>query len=334
MKNIQRLQAAALAAFTMAGGAMSASAQITIPTVTVGNVGNAADTSTYGAVAYSYDIGKYEVTNTQYMAFLNAVAATDTFSLYNTNMGSSQLGGITRSGSSGSYTYATKSGFKNKPVNYVSFWDATRFANWLNNGQGSASTETGSYTLGSVTNPVNDSVTRNHGANWVVTSENEWYKAAYYDPTKSGGAGYWLHATKSDTLGNNTAFGATNGANYNDGDYANGGFSGPGTTDVGAYANADSFYGTFDQGGNAFEWNETQFSSTNRALRGGAWNSSESNLRLSFRTAAGAAGESSNIGFRVASLAPIPEPSTFGAAMGAMALGVVMMRRSKARGTL
>jgi sulfatase modifying factor 1 len=205
--------------------------------------------------AYEYQIGKYEVTNTQYAAFLNAVAATDTFSLYNTNMGSAVFGGITRTGSSGSYTYATKSGFENKPVIYVSFWDATRFANWLNNGQGSASTETGSYTLGSVTNPVNSSVTRNVGANWVVASENEWYKAAYYDPNKGGPGvgGYWLHATQSDTLGQNNPFTDANGANYYDGDYANGGFSGPGTTDVGAYANADSYYGTSDQGGNVFE---------------------------------------------------------------------------------
>jgi formylglycine-generating enzyme len=336
MKNIQTLKAAALAAFTMAGGAMTAQAQITIPTVTVGNVDNAADSSGYGAVGYSYAISTYEVTNTQYSAFLNAVATTtDTFSLYNTSMGSSQFGGINRTGGSGSYVYETKSGFENKPVNYVSFWDAARFANWLNNGQGGASTETGSYTLGNVTNPVNSSVTRTVGANWVVASENEWYKAAYYDPTKNGGVGgYWLHATQSDTLGNNTAFSATNGANYNDGDYANGGFSGPGTTDVGAYANADSFYGTFDQGGNVWEWNDTQLSSTRRGLRGGSWDVSEDYLRSSSRGGLGATNELDSIGFRVASLAPIPEPSTFGAAMGAMALGVVMMRRRKARGTL
>jgi formylglycine-generating enzyme len=164
MGHISHLKAAALAAFTMAGGVVSAYAQITIETVTVGNIGNAANGS-YGAVAYEFQIGKYEVTNAQYAAFLNVVAATDTYSLYDTNMGSNAAGGITRSGSSGSYTYATKSGFETKPVNYVSFWDAARFANWLNNGQGSAGTETGSYTLGSVTNPVNGSVTRNEGAN-------------------------------------------------------------------------------------------------------------------------------------------------------------------------
>jgi formylglycine-generating enzyme required for sulfatase activity len=219
MKNNQILQAAALVAFTLASGAVSASAQITIPTVTVGNIGNSADTTGFGAV-------RLRVSDRQIRGDEHAVC------------------GVSERG-----------GFENKPVIYVSFWDATRFANWLNNGQGSASTETGSYTLGSVTNPVNSSVTRNVGANWVVASENEWYKAAYYDPNKGGPGvgGYWLHATQSDTLGQNNPFTDANGANYYDGDYANGGFSGPGTTDVGAYANADSYYGTSDQGGNVFE---------------------------------------------------------------------------------
>lgn len=300
---MQTLKSAALAAFTMASGAVSAQAQTTIQTVAVGNVGNAADASTYGAVAYSYNIGTYEVTNTQYVAFLNAVAATDTFDLYNTNMGSQVFGGITRANGPSIYTYATKTGFENKPVNYVSFWDATRFANWMNNGQGSGSTETGSYTLGSVLNPENASVSRNVGANWVVASENEWYKAAYYSPDRGGPGvgGYWLYATQSTTRGNNTDFAATNGANYDDGDYANGGFSGPGTTNVGAYSNADSYYGTFDQGGNLFEWNESINGSV-RGLRGGSWDFVELSLRSSDRLATDATGEFISVGFRVASL--------------------------------
>ena len=322
MKSIKKLQASALAAFFLAGG-MSARAQISIPTVSVGNIGNASDTSSYGAVGYGYAIGKYEVTTTQYAAFLNAKAVTDTFSLYNSQMGSSQYGGITQSGTSGSYSYAVKSGFENKPVNFVSFWDATRFANWLSNGQGSGSTETGSYTLGSVTNPGNSSVTRNGGANWVVASENEWYKAAFYAPTKNSGAGgYWLRATQSDTLGNNTAFNATNGANYNDGDYAV--FN----------ANASSFYGTFDQGGNLWEWNEDIISGSDRGLRGGSWLNSEVSLQSADRISALPSSERSSFSFRVASLASIPEPSTYGAAMGVVMLGMVMMRRRKSRGTL
>ncbi len=330
---VYTLKAAVLAVFAVMSGSLT-QAQITIPTVTVGNPGNVADRFFYGAVAYTYDIGKYEVTTNQYTAFLNAVAATDSFNLYNTNMGSSQYGGITRSGSSGSYSYSVKSGFENKPVNYVSFWDAARFANWLNNGQGSASTETGSYTLGGVMNPVNGTVTRNSGANWVVASDAEWYKAAYYDPTKNSGVGgYWLHATQSDTLGNNTAFTATNGANYYDGDYAVYTGSNDGALPVGSYAYAGSFYGTFDQGGNVWEWYDTPVSNTSRRVLGGSWGDIEVHLQAFYRGAFGVeTSETFTFGFRVASLSPIPEPSTNGAAMGVMALGVVMMQRRKARG--
>ncbi len=315
---------AAIAAFATVGGLLPASAQITIPTVTVGNIGNVNDTKTgslYGAVNYSYAIGTYEVTNSQYTAFLNAVAATDTFLLYNPSMGSDALrGGITRSGSAGSYTYATKSGFENKPVNYVRFWDGARFANWLNNGQGSASTETGSYTLGSVTIPVKGSVTRNAGANWVVASENEWYKAAYYDPTRNGGTGgYWTYATQTDTAPGKSPDTAK-AANY---DIPNGAF-----TDVGVYTQSPSYYGTFDQTGNLWEWMEFEVG------RGGAYSNPEDEARSSKRSPNVAIPENFNITFRVASLAPIPEPSTYGAAMGVMALGVVMMRRRNTRGTI
>ena len=65
----------------LAAGAAQA---VVIDTVPVGNAGNAADTTGYGSVAYTYNIGKYEVTAGQYTAFLNAVAATDTYALYNT----------------------------------------------------------------------------------------------------------------------------------------------------------------------------------------------------------------------------------------------------------
>ena len=86
---------AALAAVTCLA-VSTASAQITIPTVLVGDPGNAADPTTgYGSVGYEYNIGTTEVTNAQYAAFLNAVARTDTYSLYNTNMAGS-FGGIER----------------------------------------------------------------------------------------------------------------------------------------------------------------------------------------------------------------------------------------------
>ncbi len=164
---------------------------VTISTVPVGNIGNPNDPLTgnkYGGVNYNYRIATTEVTNAQYAAFLNAKASTDPLGLYNPAMASDVRGGLTQSGSSGSYTYAPKTNMADKPVNYVSWYDSIRFANWLNNGQGSGDTETGSYTLlGGTSTPSNGNIiTRNAGATWFLASESEWYKAAYYQPAAQG----------------------------------------------------------------------------------------------------------------------------------------------------
>src|SRR5262245_14726499 len=158
--------------------------------VTVGDPGNSCDPQSqgcFGSVPYAYQIGKYEVTNAQYAEFLNAKAASDPLELYNPNMADPTLngngrGGVARSGISGSYSYGAITGREDMPVNWVSFYDALRFANWVNNGQGDGDTETGSYTLlGGTPTPSNAaSITRNADASIVLTSENEWYKAAYY----------------------------------------------------------------------------------------------------------------------------------------------------------
>ena len=130
---------------------------VTIEMVPVGNPGNAPDTRyngiSVGSVRYAYQIGKYEVTAGQYTEFLNAVADADPNGLYNTAMGdpSGYLGAnIQQIGSSPNYSYTVAADWANRPVNYVSFWDAARFANWLHNGQptgaqGPGTTEGGAY---------------------------------------------------------------------------------------------------------------------------------------------------------------------------------------------
>jgi len=277
---------------------------VTIDWVTVGDPGNPADTATNcfaancGSVAEVYRISKTEVTNAQYAEFLNLKAASDPLGLYNTSMGSNAQGGITRSGSSGSFSYAVKLGFADKPVNYVSFYDSLRFTNWLNNGQGSADTDTGAYTI-TAQGITNNTITRNAGANIFLPSENEWYKAAYYNPAAQS---FFDFPAGTDVTTVCAAPGATaNTAN------CLGGIGG--VTNVGAFAGSASPNGTFDQGGNVWEWNEQIVSGSGRGLRGGTWNGPASRLAASDPgDIVGASLEASSVGFRVASL--VPEPGT------------------------
>jgi len=296
--------------------ATSAFAQpVTMEWVTVGNTGNAADPTTgFGSVGYEYRIGKTEVTNAQYAAFLNAVAASDPNGLYNPIMGSRDpRGGITRSGTDGSYTYSVKANMGDKPVNFVSWYDAARMANWMTNGQGSSGTESGVYTL---TGPTSISaITRNlsNPDQIFIPTEDEWYKAAYHQPFAEGGDAddYWLYATQSNSvpmLATATSTGdvANPGqdvVNYLGGADWNGSPFGSVTT-VGS-AGSTSFYGAFDMNGNVWEWNETLIGS-NRGLRGSAFGSSENALRSSFRGEFGPAFELNSFGFRLAS--PVPGP--------------------------
>ena len=313
--------AAALILFTFTLLYAPAAQAVTIPTVPVGNAGNAADSTSYGAVSYYYLIATTEVTNAQYAAFLSAKAVSDPLGLYNTNMGSGDSrGGITQSGVSGSFTYAPKTNMGDKPVNYVSWYDSIRFANWLHNGQGAGDTETGAYTLeGGTATPSNGlTITRNSGATWFLTSEDEWYKGAYYDPTLAGGSGdYWDYPTQSNsapTVATANSVGdisnpGANVANYNFGADWNG-RNGNVTTVGSAGALSDSFYGTADQGGNVWEWNEALIaliSGSSRGVRGAAFDNSSSFLLASNRQHYDPSREHYFIGFRVAT---VPEPST------------------------
>jgi hypothetical protein len=145
--------------------------------VKIGDPNNSIDNTGYGSVSYIYKIGKYPITNQQFASFLNLKAKSDPYSLYNTNMGSNIRGGINRSGSSGSYEYTVKTNMGNKPVVYISWFRAARFANWLHNGEGDGNTETGAYTL----NGANSGIfVKNSNAIFWIPSEDEWYKAAFY----------------------------------------------------------------------------------------------------------------------------------------------------------
>ena len=320
-----------------------ARAGITYQQVTVGNAGNASDTRTgastfgFGAVAYDYQIGKYDVTIGQYTAFLNAVATTDTYSLYNSSMGTNgNIAGISQTGGSGNYTYSVL-GSANRPITYVSWWDSARFSNWMANGQPtgaqtSATTENGAYNVnGAISgNAVAKNVTNPNTSaapTFFIPKENEWYKAAYYSPTlNSGSGGYYAYATQSDTDPGNVVGSGANQANYNN-NYL---------TDVGAFSGSGSFYGTFDQTGNVYQWNDLDGAAgSSRGLRGGYWVSSAFYVSSSFSWSDAPSGGHDSVGFRLASPVSSPsgvpeiDPNGLSAGLGLLAGGLGLLERRR-----
>jgi formylglycine-generating enzyme len=323
-------------------------ASVVFNTVPVGNPGNAPDTRYatpgYGAVSYRYDIGQYEVTTAEYCSFLNAVAASDTYGVYSPYMDTvaSAYGcNIKRSGGPGFYTYTVGNGsptdvtnWANRPVNWVSWGDAARFANWMSNGQptgpqNAATTEDGSYALNGATSDADLlAVTRKPNARWVIPTEDEWYKAAYHKNDGTTG-NYWEFPLSSDSIPSNVLIDPDpgNSANF---------FSSQSgmphytigapywRTPVGAFENSDSPYGTFDQGGNLWEWNESDVSASYRGIRGGSfWTADSNTLAAWSRGGWYPSVESFNYGFRVAL---VPEPAT----LTLLALGgLAVLRRRR-----
>jgi formylglycine-generating enzyme required for sulfatase activity len=332
-------------------------ATLTIPTVEIGNPGNPDDTTGFGGVGYVYSIGKFEVTNAQYVEFLNAANPTgvNTLGLYSPLMSSNANGGILLDmGAPLGSRYSVKTGRGNNPVVLVTWYSALRFANWLHNGQGSGSTETGAYTLlGGSPIPSNAAtISRNLGASWFLPSEDEWYKAAYHQ-NDGVTANYWSFPTStnatafSDQTPGGDAPDGTNVANfykfeggingYDDG-YAVTGAPGIDMmntqnylTNVGAYTLADSPYGTFDQAGNVAEWTEAVIDMTERSLRGGSWFRGTGDLVATYQGSELPHTGFYSWGFRVASIA-VPEPQPWlllGAVAGASGLSTLVRRCAK-----
>ena len=321
-----------------------ANALISIDTVYVGDINNPSDPNTgRGTVDYGYYLGKYEVTINQYVAFLNSVARTDTYGLWSSQMSAPPpTRGISRSGVSGSYTYAAI-GTGTRPITYLSWLDSARFVNWLNNGQpvglqSAATTETGAYNLNGSTTSGEFSRTAN--ARYCLPSDNEWYKAAYYQPAANGGDvdNYWLYPTRSNVQPNSRPGNSfdPNSANYyyNDGiaNGYNGGYAVNNSTDyitesvlfpVGSFTLASGYYGTFDMAGNVAEWTEF-VSSGFHSSPGGSYISGVDTLQaVNYYNVASPTAEYGSVGFRIA-LVPEPCITTL------LSLGVpslVMLRR-------
>jgi formylglycine-generating enzyme required for sulfatase activity len=326
--------------------AQEAAAEVVIETVSVGNPGNAGeqsriqngDATFYGGVAYTFWIGKFEVTAGQYTEFLNAVAATDTYGLYHIRMDydadpTRQGCNIQQHGVPGSHTYSVAPDWADRPVNYVSWADAVRFANWLHNGQPTGAqdlttTEDGSYFINGI-GEFNDGqledVVREPDATWVIPTDDEWYKAAYH---KSDGVtgNYWNFPTGTDNfalLSNDVVDpDPGNHATYRigAGDYTVG--SPYWRTAVGVHENSASPYGSFDQGGNVMEFTETVgMIPETRRMRSGSWNMAGGQMFVSeIDDVMHSSDQFNDLGFRLATLAEPSQPVPALSAPGQLAL--------------
>ena len=298
--------------------------------VPIGDPGNAADTigapNPAGSVSYVYGMAKYEV-------------SFDMITKYNANFGSDN-----------SLYILTDNRSSSKPATSISWNEAARFVNWLNTSTGgyaayrfdgigpNANTSARNNELWDQSlhpldyNPANPF--RSKRARFVLPRYDEWYKAAYYDPSKTGGAGYWFYATGSQSAPQAVSSGTlANSAIFQQP------FS-QGPADVNQ-AGGLSPYGVMGLGGNVNEWEETTFDLTNsnsgsaRAIRGGYWAGIDYWMTNQSRGGVDPFYGDEGMGFRVAMVTPssgeVPEPSSiaiFG--LGAMGLAYHARRKAKA----
>jgi hypothetical protein len=158
--------------------------------VLVSDVDNLPNSNGVGSVDYSYSIGKYSITNIQYAEFLNAVAKiSDIYGLYNPNAISDANGGIKRNLTNNVFSYDVIGNMGHKPVNWISWYSAARYCNWLHNNN---STEDGAYAL---LGAMSGMIAKKKDAKYWIPTLDEWFKAAYY---KGNGedSGYWKYATQ------------------------------------------------------------------------------------------------------------------------------------------
>jgi formylglycine-generating enzyme required for sulfatase activity len=169
-----------------------------------------------GGVKETFGIGKFEVTVDQYVTFLNTVdpSGKNPRELYFENMSSKawpEYGPIKYSpdaGASEHYAVAYPE-WAQKPFGFTNFRRAARFVNSMDNGtvlsqkassekgfkyvtyevRLSPKTEQGMYDL------RDKSTERTKSSGFVLPSNDEWVKAAYYDPKHGGTDSYWKYTT-------------------------------------------------------------------------------------------------------------------------------------------
>ena len=285
----------------------SGATAFTMEFVTIGNPNNAADTTgrpnPVGSVAYTYNLGKHEVSRDM----ITKANAAGSLGITLEDMSSYGGNGLLR------------------PATGISYYEAAKYVNWLNTSTGGTAAYKfvgGTFQLWSAGDAGYNSnnLFRNSLAKYWLPSSNEWYKGAYGN----------LNGTWNDyPNGSNSAPTAVAGGTAaNTAVYGQSSSTGP--ADI-TSAGGLSAYGTMGQGGNVYEWNETAYDGSNntvgeiRELRGGVWNGFGDHLGASSRTTTAPTEELNNLGFRVAS---VPEPSALSLlAVGLGALALVRRRK-------
>ncbi|WP_328376152.1 hypothetical protein OG372_06490 [Streptomyces sp. NBC_01020] len=179
-----------------------------------------------GGVRHPYEIGQLEVTVDEWVAFLNTADPTgrDPHNLYDSTESSTawprfgQINFSARARSGHHYTVAYPQ-WADKPYGFANFLRSARFVNSLYNGRLiseksgngggftsrtykvrlSARTERGMYDL------ARPKATRSHASGFVLPSQDEWIKAAYYDPKGGGTDSYWKYPTNPGVFGDGDA---------------------------------------------------------------------------------------------------------------------------------
>jgi formylglycine-generating enzyme required for sulfatase activity len=277
--------------------------------VEIGSPNNADDTTgnpnPAGRVEYTYQMGKYEVSEDM----------------------------ITKFNASQSLTITKDTRGDDKPATSVTWNEAARFVNWLNTSQGFQAAY--NVTTGGVNDNIDlwssadawqlggENLYRHKDAQYWLPSMDEWYKAAYYDPNTNT---YFDFPNGSDTAPTAVSSGTT-GAVYAQ-------TAGQGPADI-TMAGGLSPFGIMGLGGNVYEWEETSFDlnnssgSSDRGIRGGYWSNNSSELKSSVRIDYDQEVEFFTLGFRVASFsstATVPEPGSL-AVWSVICVGGLCYRR-------
>ena len=269
----------------------SGSNAFTLNFVQVSQTNNATDPLTgsrYGAVPYEYRAG------------VNEISQND----------------ITKATAGGLSNVTAGVYVGDKPAANINWYEAAAFVNFLNTNSGKTaaynlawSGTAWSMTLQSSSNAWTlggTNLYRNKDAYYFLPSENEWYKAAYYNRT---GTNYFLYPMTSTNVHVPTA--VASGTNANTAVYNQSNVQGPAAVNL---AGGLSTYGTMGQAANMWEWMETAADGTNttsdenRNIRGGRFESGSFQIGSTTALAFGPSTPDINIGFRVAS---VPEPSTY-----------------------